>query len=297
MKRKANEYLVLALKGAAMGAADVVPGVSGGTIALITGVYEELLESIKSVNFKTLKLFFTGKFKEFWRAVNGDFLVSLLAGILISILSLAKLITVLLRDHPIYVWAFFFGLVVASTYFVAKRVGRWNVWKVLAFIVGAVIAYLITIATPAQTSESLPFIFLCGMIAICAMILPGISGSFILVLLGKYEYIMRALTTADFPVLIVFAIGCLIGIVLFSHVLTYLLKRFHDFTIALLSGFMLGSLNKVWPWKELVPDINAADPTLFERNIAPNEHVLGGILRMVLGFAVVYILEVVSAKK
>ncbi len=297
MKRKGSEYLVLALKGAAMGAADVVPGVSGGTIALITGVYEELLESIRSVNFKTLKLFFTGKFKQFWNAVNGNFLISLVAGILISILSLAKLITVLLRDHPIYVWAFFFGLVVASTYFVAKRVGKWNVWKVLAFIVGAVIAYLITVATPAQTSESLPFIFLCGVIAICAMILPGISGSFILVLLGKYEYIMHALTTADFPVLLVFALGCVIGIVVFSHVLTYLLKKFYDFTIALLSGFMLGSLNKVWPWKELVPDMSVADPTLFERNIVPDEHVLGGILLMVFGFTVVYVLEMISAKK
>ncbi len=197
MERKLKDYLMLSLKGIGMGAADVVPGVSGGTIAFIVGIYDELIDSIKSINGNSLKLFFTGKWKAFWKAVNGNFLFFLLAGIAVSILSLAKLITWLLVAHPILVWAFFFGLVLASTWFVGKDIKEWN-WKtILGFILGGVIAFYITIATPAETSENLLFIFVCGAIAICAMILPGISGSFILVLLGKYFFIMEAVKTCS----------------------------------------------------------------------------------------------------
>ena len=185
-KRSAKDYVILMLKGMGMGAADVVPGVSGGTIAFIVGIYDELIDSIKSINMHSLKLLFTGKIAAFWKAINANFLFSLILGIGISIFSLAKLITFLLVNEPVLVWAFFFGLVLASTWFVSKDIKEWN-WKtILGFAVGAVVAYYITVATPAETSTNLLFILLCGAIAICAMILPGISGSFILVLLGKY---------------------------------------------------------------------------------------------------------------
>ena len=200
MNRKLKDYAFIALKGMGMGAADVVPGVSGGTIAFIVGIYEELLDSIKSINIHSLKLFFTGRLKEFWKAINGNFLFSLLFGIGVSVLSLARVITYLLVHQPILIWAFFFGLVLASTWFVSKDIRQWN-WKtILSFLLGGIIAYYVTIATPAETPSHPLFIFLCGVIAICAMILPGISGSFILVLLGKYFYIMEAVKQLDFLV-------------------------------------------------------------------------------------------------
>ena len=256
MERNIKDYTILTLKGMGMGAADVVPGVSGGTIAFIVGIYEELINSIKSVDLKTLKLLFTFKLKSFWNNINGNFLFSVILGILISVFSLAKLITFLLDDYPVLVWAFFFGLVIASTYFVSKRIQVWDWKRWLSFIIGVGIAYYITIATPSQTPENLSFIFLCGAIAICAMILPGISGSFILLLLGKYEFIMNAVKSLDITIIIVFACGAAIGLVLFSNVLSYLLRKFHDITIATLTGFMLGSLNKVWPWKKTLETID-----------------------------------------
>ena len=252
MKRNLKDYGLLVLKGMGMGAADVVPGVSGGTIAFIVGIYEELIDSIKSINGASLKLLFTGKIAAFWKAINANFLLSIIAGIGISIFSLAKIITWLLTDHPILVWSFFFGLVLASTWFVSKDIKKWD-WKtILSYIIGIVIAFYITVATPAETPSNLFFIFLCGAIAICAMILPGISGSFILVLLGKYFYIMEAVKTFNIPVMLVFICGAAIGITSFSRVLSFALRRFHDITISVLAGFMLGSLNKVWPWKETI---------------------------------------------
>ena len=299
-KRSVKDYAVLVLKGIGMGAADVVPGVSGGTIAFIVGIYDELIDSFKSINMHSLKLLFTGKIAAFWKAINANFLLSLLFGIAISILSLAKLITYLLVNEPVLVWAFFFGLVLASTWFVSKDIKEWS-WKtILGFIAGAVVAYYITIATPAETSTNLLFIFLCGAIAICAMILPGISGSFILVLLGKYFYIMEAVNKLDFIVLGVFAFGALLGITSFSRVLSYALKHFRNITLSVLTGFMLGSLNKVWPWKEVVEtytDTHGEVKPLVENNILPNEYLVEGIILMVVGFALVYVLEKLSAKK
>lgn len=299
-KRSVKDYAVLVLKGIGMGAADVVPGVSGGTIAFIVGIYDELIDSIKSINMHSLNLLFTGKIAAFWKAINANFLLSLLFGIAISILSLAKLITYLLVNEPVLVWAFFFGLVLASTWFVSKDIKEWS-WKtILGFIAGAVVAYYITIATPAETSTNLLFIFLCGAIAICAMILPGISGSFILVLLGKYFYIMEAVNKLDFIVLGVFAFGALLGITSFSRVLSYALKHFRNITLSVLTGFMLGSLNKVWPWKEVVEtytDTHGEVKPLVENNILPDEYLVEGIILMVVGFALVYVLEKLSAKK
>lgn len=297
MERKLKDYALLMLKGMGMGAADVVPGVSGGTIAFIVGIYDELINTIKSINLQSLKLLFTFKFKEFWKAVNGNFLFSLFAGIAISVFSLAKLITYLLVAHPILVWAFFFGLVLASTCFVAKDIEGWN-WKtVLSFIIGAVIAYYITVVTPAETPTNLLFIFLCGAIAICAMILPGISGSFILVLLGKYHYIMDAVKGLDLLILCVFGAGAFIGITSFSRVLSYALKHFRNVTMAVLAGFMLGSLNKVWPWKTTEIEIINGTEFTIEHNSLPTQYLVEGIALMIVGFMLVYVLEKISAKK
>lgn len=294
--RTPKDYAVLVLKGVGMGAADVVPGVSGGTIALIVGIYEELVNSIKSISLHSLKLLFTFRFAEFWRQINGSFLLSVVGGILISIYSLAKLVTYLLDKHPIMIWAFFFGLVLSSIYYVVKNVSQWNVLNMFMFLVGTAVAYYITVVTPTSTTNDLWFIFLSGAIAICAMILPGISGSFILLLLGKYEYMMSAVKNLDIMLLVVFAAGALIGIVLFSRLLSYLLANFYNITISVLSGFMLGSLNKVWPWKE--PVSYAADGTvLTDRNILPDAYMWEGIVLILVGVAVVIILETVSARK
>ncbi|MBM6758649.1 DUF368 domain-containing protein [Bacteroides mediterraneensis] len=300
MERKLKDYAVLMLKGMGMGAADVVPGVSGGTIAFIVGIYDELINSIKSINLESLKLFFTGKWGAFWKKINGNFLFFLLAGIGISVFSLAKLITWLLVDHPILVWSFFFGLVLASTWFVSKDIKEWKSWKTwIAFVIGVVIAFYITVATPAETPSNLLFIFVCGAIAICAMILPGISGSFILVLLGKYFFIMDAVKTLDVVVMVVFAAGACIGITSFSRILSYALAHFRNITLAVLTGFMLGSLNKVWPWKEVVEtfvDSHGEVKPLVEHNILPNAYVLEAVVLMVVGFFLVYFLEKLSAK-
>ncbi|WP_302586553.1 DUF368 domain-containing protein [Paraprevotella clara] len=297
MERRIKDYAVLTLKGMAMGAADVVPGVSGGTIAFIAGIYDELINSIKSINMHSLKLLFTGKIAAFWKAVNGNFLFALLLGIAISVFSLAKLITYLLLNEPVLVWSFFFGLVLASTWFVTKDIKGWN-WKTVAgFVGGAVIAYYITVATPAETSTNLMFIFLCGAIAICAMILPGISGSFILVLLGKYFYVMEAVKTLDLVVLGVFAFGAALGITSFYRVLSYALKNFRNITLSVLSGFMLGSLNKVWPWKEVEKLVSDGHEVMIEHNIAPNTEVAEAVVLMLIGFILVYVLEKISAKK
>ncbi len=294
------KYVGVAFKGICMGAADVIPGVSGGTIAFLMGIYEELLNSIKSVNGQALKLLFTGRIAAFWKHVNGTFLASLLTGILISVFSLAKLMKYLLEFHPIPLWSFFFGLILASTIYILKGLDKWSLKNIISFVIGIVIAAFICIATPAQTPDDLWFIFLSGAIAICAMILPGISGSFILLLLGKYEFVMSAVSGLNIPVLLVFAAGCAIGIISFSHFLSWLLKKYYMLTIALLSGFMLGSLLKVWPWK--IPgavegfDYPALPGTFTQ--VTGLESQLGiSIAFAVLGLAIVLLIEFVASKE
>ncbi len=308
MNRTVKDYLLITLKGIAMGAADVIPGVSGGTIAFITGIYEELIDSIKSVNFYALKLLLTGKFGQFWKTVNGTFLVSLLGGIAISIISLAKGLKYLLDHHPILVWSFFFGLIVASAIYVARTITRWNWSTILAGIAGIIIAYYITIITPAEANTTYWFIFLSGSIAICAMILPGISGSFILVLMGMYKFILEAVGNFEISVILTFILGATVGIILFSNVLSWMLKKYHNLTIALLAGFMLGSLNKVWPWKEVVEtftDRHGVIKPLVEENIMPgtfetltgnNALLPGAIALAVFGFALIFVIENIANK-
>ncbi|MBN3521330.1 DUF368 domain-containing protein [Algoriphagus lutimaris] len=244
-----KKYFLNYLKGMAMGAADIVPGVSGGSIALITGIYSKLLDSINSFNAKNLKLLLSFHFKPFYKAVNGTFLLSLFFGILTSIFTLSKIITYLMDEHPVPLWSFFCGLILISAFVILKGIKRWHIGVVLAIILGTIIAYFVTELPPVSSPDSIWFTFISGSIAICAMILPGISGSFLLLILGKYETILNAVSERDVMTLGVFALGCLVGILSFSRVISWLLKRYYAVTIGLLSGFMLGSMNKLWPWK------------------------------------------------
>ena len=298
---------MVGLKGCAMGMADVVPGVSGGTIAFISGIYEELLGSIKSIDLEAIKLLFSGKFRALWEKVNGKFLCSLIAGIGVAILTMARLMTYMLENHPIITWSFFFGLIIASALMVAREVNRWSVTSVVTMIVGIALSYWITVVSPATTPNDWWFVMLSGAIAICAMILPGISGAFILLLLGKYMYIMEAVTELNIGVLVVFAIGAIAGIVSFSHVLSWLLAKWHDATVTMLMGFMIGSLNKVWPWKQTLEtylDSHGVEQPLVQANVSPAQfEVLGGeshlvlaIVSCVVGFALIYVIEMIGKR-
>ena len=288
----------MAFKGVCMGAADVIPGVSGGTIAFLMGIYQELLDSIKSINGHSLKLLLTGKVGEFWKAINGWFLVSLGTGILVSIFSLARLMKYLLEYHPVQLWSFFFGLILASAIYILKGLDKWSLKNIISLLAGVAVAAYICIASPAQTPDALWFVFLSGAIAICAMILPGISGSFILLLLGKYAFIMGALTELNIPVLLVFAAGAGIGIVCFSHVLSWLLKKFYMLTIALLSGFMIGSLLKVWPWK-VAGAVEGFDypafPGAFEAATGTEPYIVHAAIFAIIGFLVVFMIEIFAS--
>jgi putative membrane protein len=314
---KIRKSLALFLKGFAMGAADVVPGVSGGTIAFITGIYDELLGSISSINLDSIKLLFKEGPASFWKKINGAFLLILFVGIISSVVTLAKLIKYLLANEPILIWSFFFGLIIASVIYVAKQVKTWNLANIFSLLIGAVVAFLITVVSPSSGIESTWYIFISGMIAICAMILPGISGSFILLLLGSYSLILGSVTGLSDAVktgnsadiisyginIVTFGIGCIIGLALFSRVLTYVLSKKRDLTIAVLTGFMIGSLNKVWPWKETtkfrmnshgeeVPWIeNNILPSAFEKINQTDAQFGLACVMLVIGFVLVFGIE------
>ena len=248
-KRSPIQLALLSLKGVAMGAADVVPGVSGGTIAFISGIYQELIESINNVNFAALKIWKNEGFKSFWNHINGTFFLFLFAGIIISIASLAKIVTYFLEVHPVLIWSFFFGLIIASVWLIGKTIKKWTLGAVLMLLIGTLIAFYISSIGSVATVDAKWYIFLSGAIAICAMILPGISGSFILVLMGSYHLVLEAVKSRDLAVIALFAVGCLVGLLTFARLLKYLFHHFKEITIALLIGFMVGSLYKVWPWK------------------------------------------------
>ena len=251
-----KKYLMVTLKGACMGAADVIPGVSGGTIAFIMGIYDEFVGSIASINAEAMKLLFKGQFKAFWKHINGTFLVSIVLGIGISVVLLAGLMQTLLTVYPIQTWAFFFGLIVASSIFILRGISGWKLREILFLILGGVLGVTVCTLSPTQTPDALWFIFLSGAIAICAMILPGISGSFILLILGKYQYIMAAISGLvagenfgqNLLILCVFLVGAVVGILGFSKFLHWLLARWNKETLIVLAGFIIGSLVKVWPW-------------------------------------------------
>jgi len=302
-QRKFIDYIIISFKGMAMGAADVVPGVSGGTIAFISGIYEELLTSISSINLATLKLLKTDGIKAAWKAVNGNFLLALGIGIFTSIVSLAKLISWLLEHKPILVWSFFFGLVLASIIYIGKQITSWNILTVILLIIGAIVAYYITTLEPLISENSSPlFMFLAGAIAICAMILPGISGSFILVLLGAYKPVLDAIHDRNLGLLAILGSGAIVGLLSFSKVLKWLFTYFKNNTLAVLTGFILGSLNKIWPWKEtLTWRVNSQGENVpfNEQSILPfsfegDAQIVMASLLAVIGFAVIILLEKVA---
>jgi putative membrane protein len=291
---KIGHYLLVAVKGLCMGAADVIPGVSGGTIAFLTGIYSELIESIKSIDLEAVKLLFTGKFRKLWLKINGNFLFSLVLGILISIFSLAKLMQYLLVHHPIPLWSFFFGLILASPIYIIREVEGKKLIHLLPTIVGMAAGVIICLISPTETTDALWFIFLCGAIGICAMILPGISGSFILLLLGKYAYIIGAVSDLNIPVLVVFAAGALIGIILFSKFLSWLLKKAYNGTLFFLSGLMIGSLVKVWPWKKLLE--SGVDRPVLPGSYGGDPQLLQAVIWFVVGVLLLFGIEFLAKR-
>ncbi|MDN3681992.1 DUF368 domain-containing protein [Vibrio tapetis subsp. quintayensis] len=295
-------------KGVAMGAADVVPGVSGGTIAFITGIYDTLLESIRRINPSLFGIWKREGFKAAFAHINGVFLITLFSGIISSILTLAKLISWLLVTHPIPTWSFFFGLIIISVIHVLKEVERRDLFTGLFFVFGVFFAYGITVLSPLQMSDTNLNVFFAGSIAICAMILPGISGSFILLLLGMYAPVLAAAKGLQIDVLMLFALGCAAGLLSFSHVLSWLLKRFRSFTLMFLTGLMLGTLPKIWPWKETISwrtNSKGEEVPLLQHNLSPFEfesitsepsHVVLAVVMMLAGIGLVWGLEKFSSK-
>ena len=306
-KRSPLQLAMLTMKGLAMGAADVVPGVSGGTIAFISGIYEELIDSINNINLGALKVLRKEGVKSFWNHVNGTFFLFLFAGIIISIASLAKVVTYFLDVHPVLIWSFFFGLIIASVFLIGKTIKKWSVGVIITLLIGAGIAFYISSIESVASVEAKWYILLSGALAICAMILPGISGSFILVLLGTYHIVLDAIKSKDLMTIGLFAIGCLVGLLTFARVLKYLFKHFKELTIALLTGFMIGSLYKVWPWKNqigtepLVVHSNGKEDwmmtNVWPANFSGEALLWPAIACAVGGFAVIVILERFAPKE
>ena len=248
--KKIKPYFTLAIKGVAMGAANVIPGVSGGTVALITGIFEELIDSIKSFDLQAIKLLFTGKFKAFAEYVNLWFLIALFSGVAVSIVSIARILDWLFVNYPVFIWAYFFGLILASIYFVGKTVNKWTISVITTFLVGATVAFSITFLTPATENDAFYYLIICGIVAVCSMILPGLSGSFVLILLGNYQLVMiNAVNDLNFKILAPVVIGAALGLIAFSHLLSWIYKKYRNETISTLTGFILGSLAVLWPWK------------------------------------------------
>lgn len=318
-KRSFKQSLLITLKGIAMGAADVVPGVSGGTIAFISGIYQELIATIHSLDFGIFKSLKKEGFKTVWQRYNLGFLAALFTGIAISVLSLAKLITMLLGTYPILVWSFFFGLVLASIIYIAKQITRYSPKAIIALIIAAVLSYSVTLAQPIADTESIWFLFLAGFIAIIAMILPGISGAFILLLIGGYTVVIgainqltEALSTFNWSSLGnallkigVFAVGAVAGLKIFSGVLNWMFKNHKNTTLAVLTGFMIGALNKIWPWKEVLQyrknshgdKIPFLEKSIFPDSFQGDPKVLEAILFMLAGFMIIFLMEYIANKK
>ncbi|WP_298899959.1 DUF368 domain-containing protein [uncultured Psychroserpens sp.] len=319
MQRQFKDYFLITFKGIAMGAADVVPGVSGGTIAFISGIYEELIESIDNINLSVFKTWKQQGFKTAWNSINGTFLLALFSGIAISILSLAKLIKYLLHNEPILLWSFFFGLVLASILYIAKQIKTWSLQVIIAIIITSILSYFITLAEPFASPDSSIYLLFCGFIAIIAMILPGVSGAFILLILGAYETaintvnnLLEGLSTGNFDLLkdallkfFLLGVGAIVGLKVFSKLLNWMFKHKKNLTLAILTGFMIGSLNKIWPWKTILKTrINSEglEVTVLDKSILPtsyigdNQIVLALVL-VILGFATILILESLGHKK
>lgn len=250
-----NPQIALFMKGLAMGAANVIPGVSGGTIALITGIYERLINAIKQCDLTALKLALSGKLSEAWKHIDGTWLTLLLGGVAVSIVTLARLFEFLLEHHEQFTMAFFFGLILLSIVYVARGVQRWSASTAISLLVGTAIAIAIATLAPASENDAMVYVFLCGVIAISSMILPGLSGSFVLILMGNYALVLGAVSSFTLSILIPLALGCAFGLIVFSHALSWVFKRYADQTLALMTGFVIGSLVVIWPWKQAVIEL------------------------------------------
>lgn len=297
--RLLKDYFLISLKGIAMGAADAVPGVSGGTIAFISGIYEELITSISNVDASLFKTLFKEGFTAFWKKANGNFLLALIIGIAVSLISFTRLAKYLLENHPILIWAFFFGLILASVLIVGKEITKWDTANIITLIIGALVAYYISGLPSMMENDSTVFLFFAGSLAICAMILPGVSGAFILVILGAYKNAIDALHDFDVKKIVTLSAGALLGLLTFSKVLKWLFQKYRDLTLALLTGFIIGSLNKVWPWKKVLTfrtNSKGKEVPLVEESISPynfdgDPQLLWAILLMIIGFFTIYLLE------
>jgi len=296
-KQWTEEQLIVFVKSLAMGAVNAIPGVSGGTIAMITGIFERIINSLKSFDIAAFKMLLKGRFREFARHTDLIFLINVVVGNVVAIASLAKLFEILFRDYPTYIWAYFFGLVFASVFFLGKTI-KWRIRDVAFFIVGTTIAAYISIATPAVENENFLYLMLCGAIAICCKILPGTSGAFVLILMGNYRLIMvDSINHLRFDILIPFIIGAVVGIIPFSHFLSWLLKRFRNPTTAILTGFILGSLGTLWPWKESIVETFGSKEviTAFEWNLPQmNAEFTIACIYCVLGIFTIYFIELLA---
>ena len=313
MKRNIKDYFLITLKGIAMGAADVVPGVSGGTIAFITGIYEELIDTINKIDLNAFKTLKQKGIKYAWHSINGNFLTALFIGIAISILSLAKGIKWMLHNEPVLLWSFFFGLVLASIFYVGKQIKTFNFNIIIAIILSSIASYFLTLAEPFTSPESPLYLLFCGFVAIIAMILPGVSGAFILFILGAYQTtidtindLAQGLLTKDFNLFkeafinfLMLAVGAILGLKIFSKILNWLFKNYKDLTLAMLTGFMIGSLNKIWPWKKILTwrvnskglSVPLTEQSILPTNIEGDNQLALALVLITIGFVVILLLE------
>jgi putative membrane protein len=309
MNKNILNYIFLTLKGFAMGAANVIPGVSGGTIALITGVFERLINAIKSFNIVAIRLLFKGKIKELIKHIDLWFLIAVFSGMIISVISLARVLKYLFESYPVFIWSFFFGLILASVFYVGKTIQKVNFGVILFFILGTALAVSISLMEHATQNDSFFYLVICGVVAICSMILPGLSGSYVLILMGNYELVMiDSVNNADLGILIPVIIGAIVGLIAFSHLLSWIYKKYKDQTISILTGFILGSLGVLWPWKNENFLLDAAGnfilkdgdkiPQVATKYIPDsfNKEVIIAILLMLSGIIVISLIEKIAAK-
>ncbi len=309
MNKTLIQYVFFAIKGMGMGAANVIPGVSGGTIALITGIFERIINAIKSFDAKAITLLFRGKIRELLEYTDFYFLVAVGFGMIVSIVTVAKLFKFLFATYPIFLWAFFFGLIIASVFFVGKTIQKWRLTVVISFIVGTAIAVIISLVNPASQNDSFIYLMLCGVVATCSMILPGLSGSFVLILMGNYELVMiDAVSEGNYKILAPVVLGGGIGVLALSHLLSWIFKRFKDQTISTLTGFILGSLSILWPWKNEIYRTNPLGEFILKKGekivqgyelFFPktlNNETIGAIFFCVIGVLTIVLVEKLAQK-
>lgn len=306
--RNLQDYILLYIKGLCIGIADAVPGVSGGTIAFITGIYEELLHSLNEVDRDAFRLLIRFRLAGLWKKINGNFLLTVSAGVITSLLVLVSVIFNLIAHYPVLVGSFFFGVIFASVALVLKEIKAWGYKPIVAFAASAVIGYFITTLSPMETTDAYWFVFICGALATCPMIFPGISGAFILVLLGKYQFMINSLTELNLGVIFIFSAGGILGLLGFARLITWVLDHYHHVTVAVLAGFILGSLNKVWPWRqalEFATTRKGSQVAVFDKSILPwhflsetgrDPQLFQAILMMALGVCIVIVTERIATR-